>query len=152
MFDNRIHVIHKQFETVVKLYRKLEGAPRNWGTDESLTATEIHMIEVIGNGTTPYSVTELAQILGVTKGAISQTLKRLEAKGLVSKRSDPQNASRSQVALTKKGKTAFDAHHQWHETMDGGFKAYCSHLEPEKLDFLLEFMRRVEDFLLHSLK
>ena len=152
MFDDRIHVIHKRFETVVKLYRQLERTPRSWGTDHPLTATEIHLIEVIGNGATPYSVTDLAQLLGVTKGAISQTLKRLEAKELTCKKPDPGNASRSQVELTTAGRTAYEAHHQWHETMDGGFKTYCSHLEPEKLDFLLEFLDRVEDFMLHTLR
>jgi hypothetical protein len=36
--------------------------------------------------------------------------------------------------------------------MDGGFKAYFNHLESDKLDFLLEFLGRVEDFLLRALR
>jgi DNA-binding MarR family transcriptional regulator len=152
MIDERIHAIHKRFETVVKLNQELERAPRRWGTEEALSSTEIHLIEVIGEGETPYSVTELAHLLGVTKGAVSQQLKRLEKKGMAFKRPDPENASRSRVALTAKGCTAHDAHRRWHDTMDGGFKAYFNHLEPDKLDFLLEFLGRVEDFLLRALR
>ena len=152
MTDERIHAILKRFETVVKLDQQLERTPRRWGTEESLSSTEIHLIEVIGEGGTPYSVTELAHLFGVTKGAVSQTLKRLEKKGLTIKRPDPDNASRSRVALTAKGRTAHGAHRRWHETMDGGFKTYFNHLESEKLDFLLEFLGRVEDFLLRALR
>jgi DNA-binding MarR family transcriptional regulator len=151
MTEERIHAIHKRFETVVKLNQQLERTPRRWGTEESLSSTEIHLIEVVGDEGAPYSVTELAHLLGVTKGAISQTLKRLEKKGLTFKRPATDNASRSEVVLTTKGRTAHAAHRHWHETMDGGFKAYFNHLEPEKLDFLLEFLGRVEDFLLRAI-
>lgn len=152
MTEARIHAIHKRFETMVKLNLELERTPRQWGTDEALSSTEIHLIEIIGDGASPYSVTDLAHILGVTKGAISQTLKRMEKKGLTLKRVDPDNASRSLVTLTPKGEVAHAAHRRWHETMDGGFKAYFNHLESEKIDFLLEFLNRVEDFLLRALR
>jgi DNA-binding MarR family transcriptional regulator len=152
MIDDRIHAIHKRFETVVKLSQELERTPRRWGTEELLSSAEIHLIEVIGEGGAPYSVTDLAHLLGVTKGAVSQQLKRLDKKGLTVKRPDPGNASRARVALTAKGRTAYEAHRRWHATMDGGFKAYFNHLESDKLDFLLEFLGRVEDFLLRALR
>jgi DNA-binding MarR family transcriptional regulator len=152
MTDARIHAIHKRFETVVKLNQQLERTPRRWGTEELLSSAEIHLIEIIGDGSTPYSVTELAHLLGVTKGAVSQTLKRLERKGLTQKDPDPDNASRSRVELTPKGCSAHTAHRRWHEAMDGGFKTYFNHLESDKLDFLLEFLDRVEDFLLRALR
>lgn len=152
MTEARIHAIHKRFETVVKLNLELERTPRRWGTDETLSSTEIHLIEIIGDSASPYSVTDLAHILGVTKGAISQTLKRMEKKGLAHKHMDPENASRSLVTLTPKGGGAYAAHKVWHETMDGGFRAYFNDLESEKIDFLLEFLNRVEDFLKRALR
>lgn len=152
MTDARIHAIHKRFETVVKLNQQLERTPRRWGTEELLSSAEIHLIEIIGDGATPYSVTELAHLLGVTKGAVSQTLKRLEKKGLTQKGPDPENASRSRVELTSKGRSAHTAHRRWHEAMDGGFRTYFNHLASDKLDFLLEFLDRVEDFLLRALR
>jgi len=84
--------------------------------------------------------------------AISQNLKRLEKKQLILKQEDPHNVSRSIVKLTSKGKTAYYAHRHWHETMDGGFKAYFIKLDQDRIDFLIEFMSRVEDFLKRTLQ
>jgi DNA-binding MarR family transcriptional regulator len=142
----KINTVHEKFTRIVKLANELEKAPRTFGTDEPLSASEIHLIEIIGDHEDP-SVTDLAKWLDVTKGAVSQNLKRLENKGLTRKEEDPENTSRAIVRLTSKGKTAYYAHKHWHETMDGGFKDYYMNLEEEKIAFLLDFMTRVEDFL-----
>jgi len=152
MTEATIHKIHDQFNTIVKLAQKLENMPRKFGTDEPLTATEIHLVEIIGDNSENLSVTDLSNVLGVTKGAISQNLKRLEKKQLILKQEDPYNVSRSIVKLTSKGKTAYYAHRHWHETMDGGFKAYFIKLDQDRIDFLIEFMSRVEDFLKRTLQ
>jgi len=133
--------------TIVQLAAKLEKMPRRFGTDEPLTSREIHIIEVSGDNDEMFSVTDLAKLLGITKGAVSQNLKRMEKKGLTVKIPDPKNSSRSIVKLTSKGKTAYYAHRHWHETMDGGFKAYFMDLSEEKVDFLLEFITKAEDFI-----
>jgi DNA-binding MarR family transcriptional regulator len=93
------------------------------------------------------SVTDIAEILGITKGAVSQTLKKLEKKGLVIKAADPLNQSRLLVDLTAKGKVAYYAHEHWHETMDGGFRDYFMSLPEDKLRFLDDFLLRLEVFL-----
>ena len=139
--------IHAAFARMVKLYQELEKKPRRFGTDELLTGTEIHLIERIGDNNEHLSVTDLAGLLKVTKGAISQQLKRLEKKGLTGKEEDPHNSSRAIVKLTSKGKAAHYAHKHWHEQMDGGYLAYLSSLEEDKAEFLLEFMSKVETFL-----
>ena len=141
-----INAIHEIFARIVKLYEQLEKVPRSYGTDELLTSSEIHLTEIIGDNE-GLSVTDLAKLLGVTKSAISQTLKRLEKKGLTTKEEDPENLSRSIVGLTSKGKAAYYAHKQWHEDMDGGYKTYYENLGEEQISFLLDFMTRVEDFL-----
>jgi DNA-binding MarR family transcriptional regulator len=142
-----INEIHKRFSSVMELAEKLEKAPRSYGTDELLTSSEIHMIEIIGQNDGQFSVTDIAKFLGITKGAVSQNLKKLENKGLTVKHKDPGNISRSIVKLTTKGKAAFYAHKHWHETMDGGFIHYFQNLEDDKIAFLLDFIKRLEDFL-----
>ena len=147
MNDPAIHLIHERFKTVVDLAVKMEQTPRPFGTDERLTSTEIHLIELIGDHLETLSVTDLSKTLGVTKGAVSQNLKKTEAKGLTSKIIDPDNSSRTIVKLTSKGKTAYFAHKHWHETMDGGFRDYFMNLDRDKIDFLLEFLDKLEIFL-----
>ena len=145
--SDTINEIHRRFYSVVALAEKLEKTPRSYGTDELLTSPEIHVIEIIGQNDGKFSVTDIARFLGVTKGAVSQNLKKLEKKGLTTKYEDPENISRSIVKLTTKGKAAFYAHKHWHETMDGGFIDYYQNLEEDKIAFLLDFITRLEDFL-----
>ena len=146
MNESNAHRITKQFYRLVKLANQLEKTPRRFGTEEPLSGAEIHLIELIGDHDERLGVTDLSRLLGITKGAVSQNLKRFEIKGLISKNVDPQNLSRLNVRLTFKGKTAYFAHKHWHETMDGGFKAYFLGLNHEKLDFLIEFMDKGRGF------
>ena len=142
-----ILALHEKFNRIVALAWQIERIPRAYGTDELLSSSEIHLIEVVGDQQEMLSVTDLSKQLGVTKGAVSQNLKKLENKGLTTKQEDPENSSRTIIKLTYKGKTAYFAHKHWHETMDGGYLAYFSQLEKEKIDFLGEFLTKVEDFL-----
>lgn len=139
--------VHNKFENLVRLYLELEKKPRRYGTDEYLTGSEIHLIETIGDNGEAFSVSDLARYSNVTKGAISQALKKLEKKGITAKNEDPENSSRSIVVLTSKGKAAYFSHKHWHETMDGGYLKYLSEVGEEKAAILLEFMTRVESFL-----
>jgi DNA-binding MarR family transcriptional regulator len=146
MKDKTIHSLHGTFLNIMKLSEELEKIPRKFGTDENLSSTEIHLIELIGENS-DVSVTQLAKLQGVTKGAVSQNLKRLESKGFILKEEDPANSSRSIIGLTNKGKTAFYAHRHWHETMDDGYKEFFLSLNQQKIDFLNEVLTKVEGFL-----
>ncbi len=138
--------IHGKFQTLMDLAHRLDQAPKQFGTDQSMSHTEIHLIEMIGNNEGS-SVTDISTLMGVTKGAVSQTLKRLEKKGFTIKKTDPDNLSRNLVELTAKGKTAYWAHRDWHETMDGGFREYLQNLDPEQAAVILDFLCRIENFL-----
>ena len=82
MQDSKIHFIHERFNNLVKLAAQLEKTPRRFGTDEPLSSREIHIIEASGDNGEIFSVTDLARLLGITKGAVSQNLKKMEKRGL----------------------------------------------------------------------
>ncbi len=138
--------IHGKFQSIMELALKLTKTPKRFGTDHDLSHSEIHLIEMIGDNE-DLSVTDIAGLIGVTKGAVSQSLKRLERKGLTGKQPDPENRSRSLVFLTAKGNMAYWAHKHWHETMDGGFRQYLEELNIEDTRVIVEFLTRTEDFL-----
>lgn len=135
-----------KFSKVSKLWQQLDSKPRSFGTETDLSGSEIHLIEVVGQNE-GLSVTDLAKRLGITKGAVSQTLKKLEVKDLVVKEVDPTNTSRITVSLSTKGKVAYYSHLQWHEAVDGGFRDYFVHLPEDKIRFLEEFLSILEQFL-----
>jgi DNA-binding MarR family transcriptional regulator len=130
----------------MQLALELERSPKRFGTDELLTHSEIHLIEIIGDNR-GISVTDIGRALNVTKGAVSQGLKKLEKRGYTTKEPDPDNLSRAIVTLTQKGTTAFEAHREWHEKMDGGFHRYLQQLDENELRIITKFLERTEDFL-----
>lgn len=67
--------------------------------------SEIHVLLLIGAGRGT-NATRMAERLGVTKGAVSQTLTRLERKGLLTKRRDPQAKNELTLILTAPGRRA----------------------------------------------
>ncbi|WP_102868602.1 MarR family winged helix-turn-helix transcriptional regulator [Pseudovibrio exalbescens] len=85
------------------------AVPREYGTDDLLYMTEVHLLDRIGN-TDRANITQLANEIGKTKGAIAQTVDKLEAKGLLRKEPDPTDVRRKILLLTDTGKTVFEAH------------------------------------------
>lgn len=143
--------IHGKFQAIMELTQQLDKSPKRFGTDDLLTHSEIHLIEIVGN-VEGVSVTDIGKRMGVTKGAVSQNLKKLESKGYSLKEPDPENLSRAIVRLTAKGQTAYWAHKHWHETMDGGFSKYLDGLDGNDVTTIIDFLERVEDFLQRRLQ
>ncbi|MGD9161774.1 MAG: MarR family transcriptional regulator [Desulfobacteraceae bacterium] len=152
MENQNIHSLHEKFSRIVQLAMEMEKVPRTYGTEFTMTNREIHLIELIGDNEEKFSVTDLAKFMGVTKGAISQTLKKLENRGFVVKQPDPSNLSRVIVTLTSRGKTAYYSHRDWHETMDGGFKSFFTNLSDEKREFLAEVLDKMVLFYKKAMK
>jgi len=142
-----LHALHGQFIRVVELYGEMERTPRRFGTDTLMTNTQIHLIEVIGDFNESLGVTELAARKGVTKGAVSQNVKKLKERDLVYQEADPDNQSRTIIKLTDKGRDAYRAHREWHDTADGGFRRFMEEAGEEKRMFLYDTLVKVANFL-----
>lgn len=136
---------------IVDKWNKAESQPQDYGTGILLSLTEMRLLETIGEYRGS-SVTELAKIHAVTKGATSQILKKLEAKDLVLKKVDPANSSRLLVDLTQEGEKAYRAHKEWHNKIDSDFKSYIDGLSSTNIEFLQEFLGNVEQFLNKRIK
>jgi DNA-binding MarR family transcriptional regulator len=149
--EQSIHAVHEKFARIVELYWMMEKLPRTYGTNERFTGAEIQLIETIGDHNGSLSVTDLAKRLGITKGAVSQRLKKLNKRGFIIKGEDPENISKVRVSLTSKGKSAHFAHKHWHEKVDGGYMEYYRRIDDDKMSFLIEFMTQVEGFLVRAL-
>ncbi|HBU37484.1 MAG TPA: hypothetical protein DEB70_06725 [Planctomycetaceae bacterium] len=73
----------------------------------TLYPSEIHLILFLYREQDT-NVTRIAERLGVTKGAISQTLSRLESKGVLHKVKDPNNKNELQAEFLPFGLTVLD--------------------------------------------
>lgn len=79
--------------------------------DVKLYPSEIHLILLAHQGQAT-NATIMAEKLGVTKGAISQTLSRLEKKGMLRKIKDPYNKNELTVEFTPFGQQAIAEYHK----------------------------------------
>ena len=105
---------------------------------------EMTMLKVIGD-TPDMHVIGLARILGITKGAVSQTLSKLEKKGLIEKLPDPSNASRLIIKLTASGEEIYEKHERFHEELDALVESILNEASEENRRFLNDFLTRVND-------
>jgi DNA-binding MarR family transcriptional regulator len=75
------------------------------------------MVVSIADSHEPH-VIGLAKELGITKGAVSQIVKKLERKGIVKRNIDINNRSKYLLTLTAKGLLAYNKHEKLHQSVN----------------------------------
>jgi len=127
---------------LVAKFGELEQQSRCFGTDVEIHNAEIHMIMAI-HGDEGIHVGGLAEKLHITKGSVSELLRKLERKGLVYKKTDPLKLSRLNVFLTEKGTLAHEHHLLYHEQLNQMLDMALRHHSPEQATFLEHFLEDV---------
>ena len=105
-----------------------------------MTVTDMQVIDIL-DSTGPTTAGQLADLTGLTTGAITGMLSRLEEIGLVSRERDPNDGRRVIVRLV----TDSDEMQKIDSIFDSLGEAWddlASHYDDEQLAFLLEFLKR----------
>jgi len=126
---------------IVTRFNELERQCCKYGTDVDIHMAEIHTIMAINNHEGIH-VGGLAECLGVTKGSVSELLRRLERKGLAYKAKDPLKMTRLNVFLTEKGKVAHNTHLSFHSQLDNLVDEVMQPRTPEELTKFVEFLEQ----------
>jgi DNA-binding MarR family transcriptional regulator len=128
---------------VLTKFARIERRPVDFGLGVTLYPAEVHMLSALdlpgGAG-----VTGLAASCGVTKGAVSQMVKRLAAKGLVAREGDE---ARGRVVLTPLGAAVNQAHFEFHKTHDKDFLDYLRGLSDRDFTVCQEMCRRMKAWM-----
>ncbi len=105
-----------------------------------ITVTDMQVIDVL-NLTGPMTAGQLADLTGLTTGAITGMLNRLEEAGLVRRERDPSDGRRVIVRLVpdKDEMQKIDA---IFDSLGDAWDDMASHYDDEQLAFLLEFLKR----------
>jgi DNA-binding MarR family transcriptional regulator len=134
-YEKEIAEIRDLFLSILNKYRMFEKIPHHYGTGEILYPAEVVMIETLG-AYPGINVTELAKKHGVTKGAISQTIKKLEKKELVKKTKSASNSKEVLLSLTMKGEIAYHQHQLFHLQAASELFDEIDQWTPEQMEFL----------------
>lgn len=136
------HVFVTNFLRMISSYNEYESIPKNYGTDISLTVSEIHTVEAIGKNE-PQNISQIARELGISRVSASEVISKLEKKGLALKTDSSSSARDKSVWLTEKGRTAFEGHTVFHEKQYSEFNTLLDSVTDDELEFL---NRSVLDF------
>ena len=108
-----------------------------------LFPSEIHLMLLIGDEQES-NATKMAEKLGVTKGAISQTLSRLEKKGILEKTKDPSNKNELTATFTPLGEDALNKYREMRMTFHNHFVKYFSSLSESEREVVRLFLFHME--------
>lgn len=138
LFEYSLRLINK--------YNRRTAKPRHYGTEELLYAAEVHMLNVIGTHEN-VTVTELARLTGITKGAVSQTLSKLSDKSLIEKHITENRRSQINIVLTEKGRQIFQYHRDMHKNTREKIYAQLDTLDDKAKETIGNIMKELDNML-----
>jgi len=116
---------------------------REYGGGDTLHMREAHFLVAVEPGAGK-TMSEVAERLGVTQGAVSQTASRLERKGYLVRRRDEQNHRQIVASLTEKGERFYWRHLRYDQERYLGLdKRLLSVYSDEDLKALVEYEKRM---------
>lgn len=136
-------MILEQVERLIHKYNQKEDIKQNYGVDVSLTRTEIHMIDSIGEEP-GIGVKKLAQKKGVTDGAISQMVRRLVSKGLVIKKISEESEAKIELTLTDKGQICYEEHHKYHVEKNKKWHDLLDKMDDREYEDVVKLLEEIE--------
>ncbi|MGJ0907433.1 MarR family winged helix-turn-helix transcriptional regulator [Clostridium sporogenes] len=142
--NERKNKISYSLLTVIYKFSENDKQTRYYGTDTPLFSSEIHMIRAIKEEEGIH-ITGLANKLGVTKGAVSQIVNKLDKKGFIKKETDLHNQSKLIIKLTPKGEIADTNHKKLHNKFDALINDILKDASNEEIAFLKSFLNKVEE-------
>lgn len=137
------------FEQGLRLINKFvrkTAKPRRYGTDDLLYAAEVHMITAIGTHEN-ITVTGLAKLTGITKGAVSQTLSKLSDKSLIEKHITEKRRNEVKISLTEKGRQIFQYHQDMHKSSRDKIYAQLYTLDDKAMETIGNIINELDNML-----
>ena len=142
--DPYLATLNELFTTTYRSVLKVEEVMLRHLSNNSLTLSEMHMLECIGKRAGDVTITDIAQELDVTPPSVTMAVKRLEKKGFLTKARSEEDGRRVRVRLTEEGRRAETAHRYFHRQM---VRAVSRALEPAQREVLLSALAGINEFM-----
>ncbi len=108
--------------------------------------SEIHTIAAIGDLEEP-NVTNIADRMNVTRGAISKIAKRLQEQGLIEAYRREGNKQKVFFRLAESGRVLYDEHEKRHELWLKRDNAFLAQFGEQTIEQVESFMRAFNEYL-----
>lgn len=134
------------FIRLANKYNSLEKIPVDYGAGENLYHSERHLIDQVGDNP-DLNITQLAKHVGVTKGAISQVVKKLEKKELVKRSKRGENEKEIFLEFSQQGKKIYQRHKEVNEKSIIPLEKKLGKHTDKEVQFLVEMFQWFDSFL-----
>jgi len=131
---------------VVNKYNALEKIPVRRSSGYGLYHSERHMLDRIGDNP-DMNITDLARASRVTKGAISQIVKKLETKEIIRRYKKAANDKEVFIQLTEAGRVVYEKRRR---TNKEAIEPLCEELKrhsDDKIVFLVYMFHWLDEFM-----
>ena len=140
----------QQFYRLMNLYQAAQKQPRKYRENLTLYAAQSHLMEVIG-AQPGISGKEAAEQLAISKGAVSQTVKKLAEKGLIL-RMPSVDGRESRLVLSPEGEKVYASHRQLHQPLMDELHRISAQIPPQTENVLQQLFTTMEGHLLSIIK
>lgn len=144
--NNQYEQLMRILDQVMAKVESLHSPFHDFGTGIPLYRNEIHTIQDIGIHPR-INLKTLAEQMGVTKGAASQTITKLVKKGMVRKTRAKGNAKEVFLELTDLGWIGFRNHEKFHMDMFNIARSYFGNKMKPKLKMFRTVMTEFNEIL-----
>jgi DNA-binding MarR family transcriptional regulator len=148
--NNELRTLIDLFLKILHLYSVIGRKPKDYGTGDLLYFTEIHTIAMVGKNR-EINMTRLADMMGVTKGAISQTIRKLVSKNFIVK-SSTNNRKEINLRLSGKGKIVYKGQESFQKELFTFAGTLYDRASPEDRDLVRRLFLAISDNMQERVK
>jgi DNA-binding MarR family transcriptional regulator len=133
-------------DLLTRLFNKaaaIEREPVDTGDGVLLHTSEVHLLDMAGRYPQE-GMSSLASRLGITKGAVSQTAKKLVEKGYLERVYGEGDCKTVLLRLTGAGQNAYLWHRQYHDLVNSLIAEEYCRLSPDDRQNILAVLGRLE--------
>lgn len=135
--------VTEQIFEIIRLFEDEKKKPRDYGNGIMLYHGEVEFLEAIAKFPGE-NVSKLSQRLGITKGAITQMVDKLQQKELIQTVSRTGNRKEKYFALTDMGRSVINQHRYLHKQSNENICRFISTLDAKEADAVFRFLEHIK--------
>ena len=139
----QLHKFNNRFNSFVLAFEQLKKDQHRNSIDKSITINEVHLIVVIGENQ-PLNLVKLSELLGVSRSAITQSVRRLIQKNLVFFDFKSNNGKNKYLRLSEKGIEVFKIHKEQQAYIEKSIFSVLNNYSEGELQTVVKLMDDIE--------
>ena len=129
--------LHQLSNILVEFYEKFSSWEHAVVEDSGFSLSQMHAIEIFGHHG-PLKMKALAEKIGITTGSLTVAIDKLEKRGVVARKANPDDRRSYVIELTDAGKEIQQEHSRYHLNMTQECTAGFSESDKDQFFLLIK--------------